>query len=260
MKRLLILFLLHTFSTHSESVITNKIEQDGFGSQFQNIISTVMYAELNNKEYVYTPFQTMAHNYINTSGFLEKKETLINFMNHFKINKGLTVKPQIRCKIFCDNNIAACSKTNALKKIKMIFRENKKIDDFFDNEHFHIAIHIRRANSHDNRFNNASDEVHLKIINELRKKYSSDNVIFHIYSQGKRETFELFNGPNTIFHLDEPLEKTFTEMVFADVLVTCASSLSYIAGFLSEGTVYYMPFWHKPFPQWIILDCPKQTA
>ena len=43
-------------------------------------------------------------------------------------------------------------------------------------------------------------------------------------------------------------------MVLADVLVAGASSFSYTAGILAEGTVYYTPFWHEPLPHWISIE------
>ena len=50
--------------------------------------------------------------------------------------------------------------------------------------------------------------------------------------------------------INESIEDTFTSLVLADVLVISKSSYSYIAGILSEGIVYYQPFWHSPLPNW----------
>ena len=57
-----------------------------------------------------------------------------------------------------------------------------------------------------------------------------------------------------ILHLNESVEDTFTAMVLADILVTSRSSFSYTAAILSEGIVYYMPFWHPPLPGWISVN------
>jgi hypothetical protein len=48
-------------------------------------------------------------------------------------------------------------------------------------------------------------------------------------------------------------------MVLADILVTGASSFSYTAGLLSEGIVYYIPFWHAPLPHWTPVDVLKKV-
>ena len=99
------------------------------------------------------------------------------------------------------------------------------------------------------------DEVYLEIIHFLRCRYASQNPKFHIYSQGDVKPFEeRFGYSDTVFHIDAAIEETFSSMVLADVLVTSASSFSYVAGILSEGAVYYIPFWHPPLPNWIVLD------
>ena len=47
---------------------------------------------------------------------------------------------------------------------------------------------------------------------------------------------------------------TFMGMVNSDILVTSASSFSYIAAFLNEGEIYYKKFWHPPMEKWIVSD------
>ena len=90
---------------HHDSIITNVSQNDGFGSQFHNIIATVIFAEINKKQYVYTPFQKMDHNYNSETNFIAKKEWLINFMQNFKIRTGSKVISQRNCKQFLDKNI-----------------------------------------------------------------------------------------------------------------------------------------------------------
>jgi hypothetical protein len=55
-------------------------------------------------------------------------------------------------------------------------------------------------------------------------------------------------------HLDESVEAAFSGLVFADALITSASSFSYVAAMLTDGVVYYKKFWHKPSMKWIIGD------
>ena len=47
---------------------------------------------------------------------------------------------------------------------------------------------------------------------------------------------------------------TFMGMVNSNILVTSASSFSYIAAFLNEGEIYYKKFWHPPMEKWIVSD------
>ncbi|MFA6066646.1 MAG: hypothetical protein WC707_05700 [Candidatus Babeliaceae bacterium] len=256
-KKLLSIHLFITIALgQQEDVITNPQQADGFGSQFQAIISSVIYAELHNLTYVYTPFHMMEHNYDNADDFIAKKEQLINFIDNFESNKNYDAYSQISYKAFVDANIAACAASESLKKIKKIFRANKNTHNYFNNQNFNIAIHIRRPNSHDNRISGANtpDNAFLYIIRRLRTIYAAKNPLFHLYSQGDSESFKAFTAHDTVLHINDPVEETFTAMVLADVLVTGASSFSYAAGLLSEGTVYYIPFWHNPLPHWISVN------
>jgi len=239
----------------SNIFVTNPRQSDGFGSQFQSIIAAVVYAELNNKQYVYTPFAKMGHNYDNDPEFIESKERFINFINNFELNKTqYNANAAIHYKLFFDQNVERCAQSCALQKIKQIFRANKNIDTVFhDTEHIHIAIHMRRPNQHDDRIDGADtpNSTFLAIIDQLRSRYRMQKPQFHLYSQGTIESFALFQAPDIMLHINESIEDTFLGMVLADVLVTGRSSFSYVAGLLSEGTVYYIPFWHTPLPHWI---------
>jgi hypothetical protein len=98
------------------------------------------------------------------------------------------------------------------------------------------------------------DSVYIAVINKLRTKYSSQNPLFHIYSQGNSDNFRIYEAEDTILHINESLEDTYIGMVLADVLVTGRSSLSYTAGYLSDGIVYYTSYAHAPLPHWIPIE------
>lgn len=246
--------LAYAKKIYTKEYITNPHQSDGFGSQFQSIIAAVVYAELNNKEFVYTPFSRMEHNYQNDPYFLAKKEQCINFIGNVELNKEIyNANEHIKYKAFFDTNIKICANSTALQKIKQIFRANKNRTDYFNNKNLNIAIHIRRHNIHDNRIDgtNTPNQLFLDIINQLRILYITENPLFHIYSQGNTEQFKLYEACDIVMHLNESIEDTFIPLVFADILVTSASSFSYTAALLSDGIVYYIPFWHKPLPHWI---------
>ena len=251
----LLIFELLIFA---EEVVTNPIRSDGFGGQFQTIIASVIYAELNNKKFIYTPFKAMEHNYHNDADFLKKKESLINFIDNFEINEDDTIDPIVHSVFlnFFEENLVKCVNSLSLKKIKKLFRANKNAHNYFNNENLNIAVHVRRPNAHDSRIEgtDTSDDIFLYTLDQLRVIYAAKNPRFHIYSQGHAENFKIYEAQDVVLHIDESVEDTFTGMVFADVLVTAASSLSYTAGLLSEGIVYYIPFWHAPLPDWIAVD------
>lgn len=248
--------VLEATFVHADQILTNPLASDGFGSQFRAIIYSVIYSEMTNKQFVYTPFVSMEHNYGYDVKFLEKKEELINFINNFEINKDMNATPlsQPELVYFFENHSNFVAESKSLKKIKAIFRENKNKLNLFNPKRFNVAIHLRRPNPHDNRIEGTDipDDVYLKIIKFFRNAYAPEHPLFHIYSQGEVEIFQkIYQGDDIIFHIDESIENTFTSMVLADVLVIGASAFSYAAGMLSEGKVYYFIDYHKPLPNWI---------
>ena len=253
---LLVLCAFQFQMSWATQIVTNPDRPDGFGAQFQTIIYSVIAAELNNLEFVYTPFKKMEHNYDNDPNFIAKKEWLINFMGNFELNHGDAIRLDMGNVIqYFEQNLEKCAKSSSLRKLKKIFRENKDKSKYFDAEHFNIVIHLRRPNSHDNRIYgaNVSDDIFLDIINKLRTIYAPLNPMFHIQSQGKVENFKQYQAPDVVLHLNESVEDSFIPMVLADVLVTSPSSYSYTAAILSEGIVYYMQFWHPPLPGWKLI-------
>src|SRR5438874_1884980 len=130
MKITVALLLASQCAVATSTCITNYSQLDGFGSQFLHVISAVIYAETHNMQFVYTPFISMEHDYHNEPGFLAKKEWLINFADNFEVNKNETIfKPRDIVKFFfSEDNLALFACSASLKKIKEVFRVNKKDD------------------------------------------------------------------------------------------------------------------------------------
>lgn len=252
-------------------VLSNPEREDGFGSQYQTIIYTVMMAELKKLRFVYSPFDKMEHNYDNDPEFIQKKEKMINFIGNFDMigdiddKSKFAHKPQViryhatEIVKFFEHNITKCMKTNALKKIKeLYFANNKRVI-----ENKYVAIHIRRPNEHDNRIQgtDVSNEFYIKVLDFIKNEYPEHEI--HIYSQGLLENFNsiiqyIVNDCSEIcdkifIHLNDRVEVAFNNFVQADVLVIAPSSYSYTAGLISNNTVYYIPFWHSYIPFWIRL-------
>lgn len=248
-----LLQLLWCAPLYTTDSITNSDRTDGFGGQYQMMIATATYAELHNMKFLYTPFRGMEHNYYGDPDFLKKKEWLINFIGNFDLNDGSATRPCINFIQFFEQNTTACLQTKVFKKIKRIFRENKTVPTPFMNLNLNIAVHVRRHNPHDSRIEGTDtpDSYYLHIIDRLRQIYKDQMPLFHIYSQGNPINFKVYTAQDVVLHLNETTEESFIQMVYADVLVTTQSSFSYAAGIISEGTVYYIPFWHAPLPHWI---------
>jgi hypothetical protein len=248
-----------------------KVEErdDGFGSQFQNIISTILYAKFNNMEYVHFPIKTMAHNYDEDPDFLDIIEETMNISKKYRRDKDLKKKEKQKVisklwmKREMDNNIDKYLKSKELKDIKKNYFKNKcGKKQFFNINKVNVAIHVRNLNSHDTehvqRFGKNWIETQsidlLKLIKSLEDKYGKDNIVFHIFSQGNTNEFKTLtnNRNNMELHLNDPVEYAFHLMALADILVINKSSYSYCAALICNAKqIYYKKFWHKPGNNWI---------
>lgn len=244
----------------AQEVVTNPYRTDGFGAQFQTILYSMIYAELNNCTFLYSPFIALEHNYDGDPAFLRKMEELANLIDHYPINEDLDFQkqqPQSEFIRFFESHLVESLNTQSLKEAKRLFRLNKDPKKYFDDKRLNVAVHVRRPNSHDNRIEGADtpDAVYLNTIEMLRSELHAESPLFHIYSQGNESDFrDKYRGDDMVFHINASTEDTFAAMVLADVLITSGSSYSYTAALLSEGTVYYLPFWHPPMPHWKIID------
>ena len=63
--------------------------------------------------------------------------------------------------------------------------------------------------------------------------------------------FKDFENEDTVLYLDHDLIESFFGMVSADIFIMSPSSFSYSAALISDGEIYYKPFWHAPKKSWI---------
>lgn len=229
---------------------------DGFGALYQNIIYAILYAEACGLTYVHKPIESIAHNYDNEPGFVSNLETLMNIQDYYKNTNNDKVESELELDNrymywYIEQNIDKYANGNSIKIIKDLFWENKN-KNFFNNNNLNVAVHIRRPNIEDNRIEGANtpDTYYLNVIQTIRNKYDK-NLLFHIYSQGDIANFKCFINDDVVFHLNENICDTFIGMVAADIFVMSASSFSYSAALVSDGIIYYLPFWHPPLQKWL---------
>lgn len=281
----LLLFLsLFLFESSIEAkqncYVTIETIPDGFGSQYQSLLSAIAIADYLGVEFVYTPVQGIAHNYSNDRKFAQKLIDFTGIRSFYKdvrvaaglTKKNVSVLSQIgkksgilyvinSSKIIVDNDTNILLRAKGLLR-KIYFSTSKPNLKSFDEGLFNVAVHVRRKNIVDDRESLLPDAYYFKVMDSIVEKHP--NALFHIYSQQNKDvcdiesiyntSLDVYKKYNCIFHLDEPVEETFHGMVMADALVTCDSSLSYVAAILSEGEIYYHKFWHKPLPSWIIRE------
>ena len=238
--------------------ITITDRDDGFGAQFQHIIFGIIYAEMNNKTYIHKPITKMEHNYENNPNFINEIEEFINIKNHYKTTiQETNVRPidfwTLYNFITADEHLQPSTirfnhclqQTNALEKIKTIFWENKTNPYETQDTTINVAVHVRRPNDHDGIIErtDTQDEYYLNLMNQIRKEYQSQQktIQFHIFSQNTIDITK-YTEEDIILHIDEDIKSTFISLVAADILIASKSALSYCAGLLTNGKVYFMPF------------------
>lgn len=262
--------------------ITNNCSEDGFGSQYQYLLELILMCYKNGYNFVYTPLNKIEHNYNNNPDFYNEIEYLMNIKSSFQsindvsdeIKSSITKTKNAYVKYDFDKHISHFVNNESIEKIRCMFWENKQDrKNPFNNGKINIAVHFRRYNKVDgitfydrNVYNTRYDgkEYFMKVMNKIRNTYKSQSIQFHLYSQknvleyyheeSKDNIEDYFKADDVEFHIDTNICDSFIEMVTADILVTSASSLSYSAGLLNKGIVYYRPFWHKPLPHWIVVN------
>ena len=227
---------------------------DGFGAQLQNIIIDLIVTEERGDKYVFPNITSFEHNYDNDSSFLSSLIAYINLKEQYSVPANISVLKHNRIETYnvFESNIDYYLKTESYTNMSHTFFSNKR--NPYSSTHFNIAVHVRRPNNHDNRIEGADtpDSYYLGIINTLRSTYTNKPLKIHIYSQGRPEEFAAYMNDDTILHINDSVIDTFTGLLFPDVLVTSASSFSYVAALLTRGIVYYKQFWHSPASNWII--------
>lgn len=237
---------------------TQIAEDGGFGSQYQNIIQTALYAKWKGKSFCVTPITAIHHNYDSSNSFLQEVNEILDlpklpaeqFYCLFVHSCHLKVATHIdfieNKKRWFDNFIKDTKHADFAKHF--LQKLGRRKHDHFEraSEGKHAAVHIRRLNPHDNDFtrNHLQDRDYCYAMRLVQA--ANPGITFSIHSQGEYESFGLFgDDPRISLHLNEALNASFVQMVRADVLIIARSSFSYTAGLLQEGEVWAPDsFWH----------------
>ena len=214
---------------------------DGFGAQYQAIMSGIAYCNYMNYEYIHTPFVKIAHD-----GNIEELNQFIGIPSSKERNIDFVMK--------CCGDVHF-SKTpdiyynsHVLNKLRQYYDSTVKPNIVGPT----IALHIRRGDVKENNEKRYTrNNKYKEIISLLLEKYPND--IITIFSEGTIDEFRDLQQDRIVFQLNDSIEETFHSLVTAKVLVTAKSSFSYCAALLNKNEVYYMPFWHNPLKHWNIL-------
>ncbi len=201
------------------------------------------------------------HNYENDPNFSNRLIRYMNLASKFNATTPIHAKRYKGTEnyAFCETNLTRLLETNTFKLIKQLFFEGKTTP--YDTAFYNVAVHVRTHSAHDMQVHKRTNESTTYYINIMRfiiEDYKGTKPVrFHIHSQGTaNREFINFSAlrAEVVMHLDESVEDAFNGLVFADALVTSASSFSYVAAMLTDGIVYYKKFWHKPSMKWIVGD------
>lgn len=216
--------------------ITGK--EDGFGAQYQAIMSGIAYCNYMNYTYIHTPFHTIAHN--------ENADELNKFIGIPEGNGIIDISCKCSSEVHNSKHPSTYYSEEVLQLIRnYYYSTDKPIIHVPD-----IAIHIRRGDvdeTYTKRY--SSNEDYNEIIDKLIKLYP--NYTITIFSEGNEEDFKELKKPNVIFKLNGYIQETFHSLVKAKVLIIAKSSFSYSAALLNKNIIYYcFPFIHKPLDHW----------
>lgn len=242
--------------------LTNLPRGDGFGSQFQTILWTMLFAESQGVAFMYTKIHEMDMISNITKADVENENTVeevteyMGFRKHYPPSEAWV--PRISHELVypvVEDNMERIFQGAPFLRFKTLFYSDKS--SRFNNAFINVAVHIRRLGSFETRLNrfregthNVPFENYVSVMNRIRRDYPGRHIRFHIYSQGVEGDFQELASEDTTFHLNEKVLDTFTDLVFADVLVTTRSSFSYTAALLNSKDIYYLPFWHPPRDHW----------
>lgn len=238
---------------------TNDSSGDALGSQYQNIIWSILFTECSDNTFIYTNISSVLGNFDDKkehidaiTKFMNIKDNYTN-LNDISSSESVTVN---KWPIFYKNiehNMEYYHSSDSFNKIQNLYFKGKI--NPFDHAYINVAVHIRRPATFDVRIEGANTphEYYFNCINVINNTITSP-VLFHIYSQGKQEDYNIYNKFNVKYHLNEDVFDTFVALTYADILITSASSFSYIAALLSKGEIIYLPFWHTPRKHWKIIN------
>ena len=143
--------------------MTIKGKTDGFGSQYQAILSLIAYCDFKEDyEYIHTPMYMMHHNDKNEERFPEIMNQFTNLNLSYKLFSYMDEYDReqlINCKegpIVHGSFYPEFFYHKALRdKLRNLYLKNKIIDLPYlkkDNNEIHIAVHIRRGDVNQDRY------------------------------------------------------------------------------------------------------------
>lgn len=234
------------------SLRTIRGKTDGFGAQYQAILSGIAYCAYYNHTYVHTPMCRVEHggnvNLLNEfigleAGVVEKDKHVVAMPFSHEVHYSSTPS------IYYTSEV--------LEFIRGRYHSTRKpvLPEVVE-----IAVYIRRGDvdraGNPRRF--TSNETYVPVLDRLKERYPGRRIL--VFSEGNPEDFRDLGLEDTQLRLNEDIPTTFHSLVTAKVLVMAKSSFSYAAALINPHTVCYQNFWHKPLNHWdtVLFDVDRK--
>lgn len=256
----------------------------GIGHQMANWIAGYWYAKQFGLKFAHSPFSVQewedflgfgneekSVNELKKHGYKVRKLPLFNEQNQteYELNKKIIASYSGKKIVFiAEQDQFYRAQFGVMENLQKKFysapaRKNDKL--IYSNDHFNIAIHVRRGDIMSNPNNPnlimryLSNDYFEKVLYQVITQIKTNKPI-HIYffSQGKPKDYPEFSHySNLHWCMDMGAQDSFLHMVYADLLITSKSSFSYKPALLNKGIkVCPRMFWHE-YPNtnnWILAE------
>lgn len=230
--------------------VTTPQRGDGFGACFHHYIYDILYAAAHGDQYVFTPQIFFEHNYENDAEFNTRLNKYMGLEELYPKPEGdIVIETNLRETVYAyvEKHMDELFNSELFEKIRDAFFKGK--ENPYDQKYCNVAIHIRRPNHVDNffDFSKTPNMWYRGVMEYIRANYKGEKPLkFHIYSQLsliKMSGTVEFDEFNPVYHIDEEMTQSFTEICYADILVKSLSCFSRTPALLTRGQVFTNAIW-----------------
>jgi hypothetical protein len=161
-------------------------KQEGFGEQYKLLIYYMVFAELNQSPFLYSPFREVAHNYDNDPEFINRLEKIVglkdvipNYTDEDLDEKSINVTDVFH---FLHKNMEKFQASQSLKTIKNAFYKYKKSPYEENVEEVKNVEEIKNAKEDKKAENveNVEEDKNAKNVEEAKNENKKTHIAIHI--------------------------------------------------------------------------------
>lgn len=253
--------------------ISNRVRNDGGGSQVLYAMMALAVANLLGVAYHHRSFREVAHVVGDGKDFVDSWNSAFDFLKLNQVPENRQVfsidspLQSARAILGVRNGVSITSskfrylvdqKPSCLDEVRphlrLIYRPGPNYTEGLRHERF-VTLHARRGDvtpvRHPGRWSSGQElsEDFFAIRRYLEMPNAKAEVVT---DENSDDVSDLDPKLFLKRHDSDPLQ-AFERLVKAEVLVTGRSSFSYVAALLSLNTIVYRDFWHPPMPGWLSL-------